>query len=137
VVKALAGSDRVKVEVIQAGGVENVIDAIRRHQRSAAVCEAGCAAIAALVLRFPTHCDAVITAGGHEVICTTLELHDSAAAVQVHCTCDVICHMSRVGPRSWRIGPIRVLAGKRPQTVRSFQQSYASTMAFMWFYGSS
>lgn len=82
-VKALAGSDRVKVEVVHAGGVETVIDAVRRHQRNAAVCEAGCAAIAALVLRFPAHCDAVIEAGGPEVICTTLELHGNSAAVQV------------------------------------------------------
>jgi len=83
VVKALAGSDRVKVEVVHAGGVEMVFDAMRQHQRNAAVCEAGCAAIAALVLRFPDHCDAVIGAGGPEVICTTLELHQSSAAVQV------------------------------------------------------
>jgi len=83
VVKALAGSDRVKVEVVRAGGVEMVVDAMRRHQRNAAICEAGCAAIAALVLRFPAHCDAVIDAGGPEVICTTLELHQSSAAVQV------------------------------------------------------
>lgn len=82
-VKALAGSDRVKVEVVRAGGVETVVDSMRRHQRNAAVCEAGCAAIAALVLRFPIHCDAVIDAGGPEVICTTLELHASSASVQV------------------------------------------------------
>jgi len=83
VMKALAGSDRVKVEVMRAGGVETVIDAIRQHQRSATVCEAGCAALAALVLRFPAHCDVVIDAGGPEVICTTMELHESSAAVQV------------------------------------------------------
>ena len=82
-VKALAGSDRVKVDVVQAGGVETVIDAVRRHQRNAAVCEAGCAAVSALVLRFPAHSDAVVDAGGPEVICTTLELHASSAAVQV------------------------------------------------------
>ena len=87
VVKALAGSDRVKVEVVRAGGTETVIDAMRRHQRTAAVCEAGCAAIAALVLRFPAHCDAVIAAGGSEVICATLELHANSAAVQVHIRC--------------------------------------------------
>ena len=69
--------------MVRVGGVETVIDAMRRHQRNAAVCEAGCAAIAALVLRFPAHCDAVIDAGGPEVICTTLELHGSSAAVQV------------------------------------------------------
>lgn len=82
-VKALAGSDRVKVEVVRAGGVETVIDAMRRHQRNAAVCEAGCASVAALVLRFPAHCDAVVDAGGPEVICTALELHANSAAVQV------------------------------------------------------
>jgi len=83
VVKALAGSDRVKVEVVQCGGVETIFDAIRRHQRNAGVCEAGCAAVAALVLRFPAHCDAVVDCGGPEVICTTLEVHQNSAAVQV------------------------------------------------------
>lgn len=82
-VKALAGSDRVKVEVVRAGGMETVINAMRRHQRNASICEAGCAALAALVLRFPAHCDAVVDAGGPEVICTTLELHATSAAVQV------------------------------------------------------
>lgn len=91
-VKALAGSDRVKVEVVRAGGAEIVVDAVRRHQRSAAVCEAGCAAIAALVLRFPAHCDAVIDAGGPEVICTTLELHKSSAAVQVRNMYIICCY---------------------------------------------
>jgi len=83
VVKALAGCDRVKVEVVRAGGLETVIDAMRRHQRQAAVCEASCAAIAAIVLRFPENCDAVVDAGGPEVICTTLELHASSVTVQV------------------------------------------------------
>jgi len=83
VVKVLAGSDRVKVEVVRAGGVESVVDGVRRHQRNAGVCEAGCAALAALVLRFPAHCDAVVDAGGPELICTTLELHASSAPVQV------------------------------------------------------
>jgi len=83
VVKALAGSDKVKVEVVRAGGVEIVIDAMRQHQRNAGVCEAGSAALAALVLRFPTHCDAVVDAGGPELLCTTLELHAGSAAVQV------------------------------------------------------
>lgn len=87
VIKALAGSDRVKEEVVHAAGIDIVIDAIRRHQRAAAVCEAGCAAMAALVLRFPAHCDAVVAAGGPEVIATTLELHATSAAVQVHCRC--------------------------------------------------
>jgi len=83
VLRALAGSDQVKVDVVRAGGVETVVDAMRRHQRNAGVCEASCAAVAALVLRFPAHCDAVIDAGGPEVICTTLELHASSAVVQV------------------------------------------------------
>jgi len=83
VVKALAGSDHVKAEVARAGGVEMVIDAMRRHQRNAGVCEAGCAAVAALVLRFPAHCDLVVDAGGVEVICSSLEVHAASPAVQV------------------------------------------------------
>lgn len=96
VLKALAGSDEGKVALVRAGAVQMVIDAVRRHQRNARLCEAGCAAVAAVVLRFPVHCDAVVDAGGPEVICTTLELHASSAAVQVRrlslaiselCTC--------------------------------------------------
>jgi len=79
--------------VVHAGGAETIIDAVQRHQRTAAVCEAGCAAIAALVLRFPAHCDAVIAAGGPELICTTLELHANSAAVQVRNRC-VTCGTS-------------------------------------------
>ena len=83
VLKSLAGSDRVKVEVVKAGGIELVLDAMRTHQRSAGVCEMACAAMASLMLRFPAHCDSVIESGGHEVICTTLGLHTSSVPVQV------------------------------------------------------
>lgn len=82
-IKVLAGSDRVKTEVTRSGGIVSIFDTIRTHHRNAGVCEAGCAAIGAVVLRFPAHCDAVIDAGGPEVICTAMELHAGSPAVQV------------------------------------------------------
>ena len=81
--KVLAGSDRAKVEITRAGGIESILDAVRSHHRTAGVCEAGFAAVAAVVLRYPSHCDAAVNAGAPEVICTAMELHANTVNVQV------------------------------------------------------
>jgi len=81
--KVLAGSDRAKVEITRAGGIECIFDAVRTHHRSAGVCEAGFAAVGAVVLRYPAHCDEAVNVGGPEVICTAMELHATAVNVQV------------------------------------------------------
>jgi hypothetical protein len=82
-IKVLAGSDRAKVEITRAGGIELILDAVRSHHKTAGICEAGFAAIGAIVLRFPAHSELVVEAAGAEVICTAMDLHADSIAVQV------------------------------------------------------
>ena len=83
VLKAICGSDPVKVEVIRCGGAEIVLDSINTHARSAGVSEIGCATIAALVLRHPANCAEVMKCNAAECIVRCLQLHKGSVNVQV------------------------------------------------------
>ena len=82
VLKALAGSDVVKLEVIKEGGIELVLEAVQKHLRIGPLCEVGCATIAALVLRFPAHTVRVMASGGPDIIAKILHLHAKISSVQ-------------------------------------------------------
>ena len=71
VLKALAGNDKVKVEIVRAGGITWILTAITKHQKQPIVCEIGCACIAALALRNPEHCQLTMQNNGAEVLVTT------------------------------------------------------------------
>ena len=83
VLKALAGNDEVKRVVVESGGVELILAAMSKHAKSPVIQELGCAAIATISLRNPTHCLRVMTNNGPEVILKSMQLHPDEMAVQV------------------------------------------------------
>ena len=83
VLKALAGNDKVKVEIVRAGGITWILTAITKHQKQPIVCEIGCACIAALALRNPEHCKLTMQNNGAEVLVKPLSIHSEHAGAQV------------------------------------------------------
>ena len=53
---------------------------------NAGIASAGCQALAALVLRMPTHCSVVIDNNGHHVILQAMKIHPTDEQVQVSAT---------------------------------------------------
>lgn len=83
VMKAVAGNDDVKVAICKAGGIELILNAVSKHQRSAVVCETGCAALATLALRQLEHGQRIMDSNGPEVIVKAMQLHPTEAGLQV------------------------------------------------------
>ena len=83
VIKALAGNDNVKIQVMNSGGGEMILAAMTTHQGNPGIAEMGCATIATLVLRNPTHCAKIMEAHGHQVIVQAMKVHRSSEMVQV------------------------------------------------------
>jgi len=81
--KTLAGSDPVKVEIIKEGGVEIIVEVLSKYIRNATVCDVGCATVAALVLRFPAHSATVMESGAPDLIIKSMQLHPKLPSVQV------------------------------------------------------
>ncbi|KAK3096684.1 hypothetical protein FSP39_002349 [Pinctada imbricata] len=82
VTKALAGNDNVKIAVVNSGGIDVILAAMTKHQANAKIAELGCATIAAIVLRNPSHCDKTIESNGHHVILQAMKIHRIEAGVQ-------------------------------------------------------
>ena len=83
VLRALAGSDKVKVAVMKQGGAELVVAAMEKHASNASIAEGACGVLAALTLRNPAHCNKVIECQGHAAIIQVMNVHSNEAAVQV------------------------------------------------------
>ena len=83
--KILAGNDVVKAEIVTAGGggLETILATVRHHELRPGVAEGALAAMAALVLRAPTHASRLIDSDGAEVIVRAMQLHPQAENVQV------------------------------------------------------
>ncbi|XP_072167007.1 armadillo repeat-containing protein 6-like [Diadema setosum] len=81
-VKAIAGNDEVKTAIVNAGGIPTILGAISRFIRQPQVCEAGCGAVAAIVLRKPANCTAVMEAEGAKLLVQVLGIHGEEAGVQ-------------------------------------------------------
>ena len=81
--KAIAGNDKVKIEIVRAGGIPLILGAITRHQKHPIICEIGCACVAAIVLRNPDHCRVAIENHAPDVLIKTLTLHPDHAGAQV------------------------------------------------------
>lgn len=84
VLRALAGSDEVKVAVVQEFGVELAVAALTKHGSIPSVAEGGCAVLAALTLRNPDHCHRVMECRGYEAIIQVMKIHPKDAGVQVN-----------------------------------------------------
>lgn len=80
--KAVAGNDEVKAEVVKSGGVFLVVEAMNRHLQHPSTQEAGCATLAALALRCPSHCPIIVEAGGAVSLVRAMERHPNSIAVQ-------------------------------------------------------
>lgn len=83
VLKAVAGNDKVKMQITRAGGLALILAAITKHQKHPIVCEIGCACIAAIVLRNPDHCQNAMENHAAEVLIRTLTVHPDHAGAQV------------------------------------------------------
>ncbi|XP_070206369.1 armadillo repeat-containing protein 6-like [Littorina saxatilis] len=80
--RALAGSDKVKVAVMKQRGIELAVAAIVKHDSISAIAEGACATLAALTLRNPAHCNKVIECRGHEAVVQAMKIHPKNASVQ-------------------------------------------------------
>ena len=87
VLRALAGSDKVKVAVVKQGGIELAVAAMVKHASNSSIAEGACAVLAALTLRNPAHCQKVVECCGHEAIVQVMKIHPNESAVQV---CSII-----------------------------------------------
>ena len=83
VLRALAGSDKVKVAVVKQGGIELAVAAMVKHARISSIAEGACAVLAALTLRNPAHCQKVVECCGHEAIVQVMKIHPNESAMQV------------------------------------------------------
>lgn len=83
VIKAVAGNDNVKVAIAKENGFELILGAMSKHMSQEKVCELGCAAIAAIILRQPKHCQRVMDANGAAVIIQAMNVHKKSDGVQV------------------------------------------------------
>ncbi|XP_072051091.1 armadillo repeat-containing protein 6-like [Amphiura filiformis] len=80
--KAIAGNDNVKVAIVNAGGIVYILEAVNKHIKHPSICEAGCGAIAAITLRQPANCNAVMEANGALVIVTAMQIHKNVDGLQ-------------------------------------------------------
>nr|XP_054756602.1 LOW QUALITY PROTEIN: armadillo repeat-containing protein 6-like [Lytechinus pictus] len=80
--KAIAGNDEVKIAIVNAGGIPTILGAMSRYIRIPQVCQVGCAAVAAIVLKKPANCLAVMEAEGAKLLVQILTIHKDEAAVQ-------------------------------------------------------
>lgn len=80
--KSLAGNDEVKDEIVKVGAAELVVEAMMQHLTQPSIAEAGCAALASLALRCPSHCPDIMMAGGGAAIVHAMEQHPGEANVQ-------------------------------------------------------
>ena len=81
--KALGGSDKVKVAVVKQGGVEMVVAAMVKHAKNAAIAENACSVLATVTLRNPAHCNKVMEVNGHEAVVQAMKIHPQEPGVQV------------------------------------------------------
>ena len=82
VMKAIAGNDHVKDEIVRLGGVSLVLGAMTTHPKQPILSEIACACIAVLSLRKPDHCRAFMENNAAEVLVKALTLHPSHAGVR-------------------------------------------------------
>lgn len=82
VLRALSGSDKVKVAVVKQGGIELVVGAMVKHASNSSIAEGACGVLAALTLRNPSHCDKAMECAGHEAIVQIMKIHQTDAEVQ-------------------------------------------------------
>lgn len=80
--KAIAGNDEVKIAIVNAGGIRTILGAMSRYVQVPQVCQAGCGAVAAIVLRNPVNCKAVMDAEGAKLFVQILTIHSGEAKVQ-------------------------------------------------------
>lgn len=80
--KTIAGNDKVKGDIVKAGGAELVLMAMAKHQTNPQVCDAGCACLAALALRSPPNCEVIVNGGGANSIVTAMKIHKDFVTVQ-------------------------------------------------------
>lgn len=82
--KALAGSDEAKVQIVKAGGVEAVLSSMSILPLAPGVAEIACACIAALALRNVATAQKFIAAGGATAIVSAMNTHKGSAPLQRH-----------------------------------------------------
>ncbi|XP_065334736.1 armadillo repeat-containing protein 6 homolog [Cloeon dipterum] len=83
--KALAGSDAVKVKIVQAEAIPLLISAISRHQSSQQLFLIGILAIAAISLRSPANSQMLCDCGVAELITQGMKEHLKNSDIQKNC----------------------------------------------------
>ena len=83
VLKSLAGNDAVKHSIVEAGGIEYIVEGMTRHARHTGIAEGGCAALTMFALRVPENCVRIISAGGADAIIKAMQLHQTSSSLQV------------------------------------------------------
>ena len=83
VLKAIAGNDQVKDEIVRLGGVSLILATMTTHPKQPILNEIACACIAVLTLRKPDHGRAFMQNNAAEVVVKVLALHPNHAGAQV------------------------------------------------------
>lgn len=81
--KAVAGNDDVKMQIMKSGAGSLIVTVMSKHEMSVAVSEMGCATLSMLALRSPTNCTTIVEAGGPGVIIKAMQIHKNESKVQM------------------------------------------------------
>ncbi|KAF4525036.1 hypothetical protein B566_EDAN001949 [Ephemera danica] len=82
-IKGLAGSDQVKVKIVQAGIIPLLISAMVRHQSSIPLFSMGALSVAAIALRSPSNSQLLCDAGAAEALLQGMREHAKDASCQL------------------------------------------------------
>eukprot|EP00041_Stephanoeca_diplocostata_P034535 m.1182727 g.1182727 ORF g.1182727 m.1182727 type:complete len:519 (+) comp24539_c0_seq2:240-1796(+) len=80
--RAVAGNDDVKRIIGERGGIQQIVDTMQKHLRSAKVGEQGAAALAALALKTPANAAMIVAVGGPHVLVKLMYMHPAAVKLQ-------------------------------------------------------
>ncbi|KAJ3594885.1 hypothetical protein NHX12_004190 [Muraenolepis orangiensis] len=81
-IRAIAGNDDVKDNVVNAGGVPLIVIAMNRHMGNPYACEQGCACLSVLALRKISHCKVIMENGGTLAAVQAMKTHPGVVNVQ-------------------------------------------------------
>jgi len=82
ILKALAGNDSVKVEIIKRGAAPIIESSLNRHKTDETIAKSGLACVSTLALRMQDNATAFFEAGIAETIIETLKIHEKNHIVQ-------------------------------------------------------
>lgn len=81
-IKALAGNDAVKVEIVKRGAAPIIESSLNRHKADETIAKSGLVAVSTLALRLKDNATALFETGIAETIVQTMKIHEKNQVVQ-------------------------------------------------------